>query len=95
MHLRRLVSELEHLKNSEALASWAQRALPLKNQLSTADAQAVESAFTARLSQLELSRSHPDIRTRIALTTSHYTSILASRQSPSSVSPYVSVTANT
>ena len=49
---RRLTSELEQLKNSVALASWAQRALPLKNQLSTADAQAVEVAFTARLSQL-------------------------------------------
>ena len=49
---RRLTSELEQLKNSEALAGWAQRALPLKNQLSTADAQAVEGAFTARLSQL-------------------------------------------
>jgi ERF superfamily len=49
---RGLVSELEQLKNSEALAGWAQRALPLKNQLSTADAQAVEDAFTARLSQL-------------------------------------------
>jgi hypothetical protein len=49
---RRLVTELEQLKNSEALADWAHRALPLKNQLSTADAQAVEDAFTARLSQL-------------------------------------------
>jgi hypothetical protein len=44
---------LEHLKNSEALASWVHGALPLKNQLSTEDAQAVENAFTARLSQLE------------------------------------------
>ena len=49
---RRLISELEQLKNSEALAGWAQRALPLKNQLSSADAEAVEDAFTARLSQL-------------------------------------------
>jgi ERF superfamily len=48
----RLISELEQIKNSEALAGWAERALPLKNQLSTADAQAVEDAFTARLSQL-------------------------------------------
>jgi ERF superfamily len=47
-----LVSELEQLKSSEALASWALRALPLKNQLSTADAQVVESIFTARLSQM-------------------------------------------
>ena len=48
---RQLVSELEQLENFEVLASWAQRALPLKNQLLTADAQAVEAAFTARLSQ--------------------------------------------
>jgi hypothetical protein len=48
---RQLVSELEELKNSEALASWAHRALPLKNQLSAADAQTLESAFIAKLSQ--------------------------------------------
>ena len=48
---RQLVSELDQLENFEVLASWAQRALPLKNQLLTADAQAVEAAFTARLSQ--------------------------------------------
>jgi ERF superfamily len=49
---RQLVSELEQLKSPEALASWALRALPLKNQLLAADAQAVESLFTTRLSQL-------------------------------------------
>src|SRR3984957_8652979 len=49
---RQLVSELEQLKNSEAIADWAHRAIPIKNQLSTVDAQAVEDAFTARLSQL-------------------------------------------
>jgi hypothetical protein len=49
---RQLVTQLEQPKNSEALADWAQRALPFKNQLSTSDAQAVEDAFTARLSQL-------------------------------------------
>jgi ERF superfamily protein len=48
----RLTSELEQLKGPEALADWAQRALPLKNQCSMADAQAVEDAFAARLSQL-------------------------------------------
>jgi hypothetical protein len=48
----RLISELEQIKNSEALAGWAERALPLKNQLSSADARAVEDAFMARLSQL-------------------------------------------
>ena len=49
---RQLVSELEQLKSSEALASWALQALPLKNRLPTADAQAVEVAFTARLSRI-------------------------------------------
>jgi ERF superfamily len=49
---RQMLSEIEQLKNSEALASWAHRALPLKNHLTIADAQAVEDAFTASLSQL-------------------------------------------
>ena len=48
---RQLVSELEQLKHPEALAGWAQRVLPLKNQLSKADAEALETAFTARRSQ--------------------------------------------
>jgi hypothetical protein len=47
-----LISELKQLEGPDALASWAQRSLPLKNQLSTADAQAIESAFTIRLTQL-------------------------------------------
>ena len=48
----RLIAELEQLVDPEALAAWAQRALPLKNQLATADAQTIEAAFAARLSQL-------------------------------------------
>ena len=48
---RQLTSELEQLKHPEALAGWAQRTLPLKNQLSKADAEALEDAFTATLSQ--------------------------------------------
>ena len=48
---QQLVTELEQLKNSEALAGWAHRAIPLKNQLATVDAQAVEEAFAAKLSQ--------------------------------------------
>ena len=92
---RRLVSELEQLKSSEALAGWVHRILPVKNQLLKADAQALEVAFTARLSQLgELSRAHPLIRRRIVLRTSHCRSILANRQSMSSVSRCVSATAN-
>jgi hypothetical protein len=49
---QQLVSELEQLNETEALAEWAHRALPLKNQLSKTDAQAVEDAFAARLAQL-------------------------------------------
>jgi ERF superfamily len=49
---QQLVIELEQLNNSEALADWAHRALPFKNRLSTADALAIEDAFTAKLGQL-------------------------------------------
>jgi hypothetical protein len=49
---RQLMSQLRLLGSPEALAMWAHRALPLKNQLSIADAQAVEAAFEARLSEL-------------------------------------------
>jgi ERF superfamily len=49
---RRLLSEIEQLKSPEVLASWAQQALPLKNQLSKADAQALEEAFSAKLIRL-------------------------------------------
>jgi hypothetical protein len=47
-----LLSELEELEEPDALATWAHRVLPLKNQLSTVDAQSVETAFAARLSRL-------------------------------------------
>jgi hypothetical protein len=47
-----LVSELEQLKNPEALANWAHRALPHKNQLLPDDAQAVEGAFSAKLAEI-------------------------------------------
>ena len=49
---QQLLTELELLRGSEALADWAHRALPLKNRLAPADAQAIEDAFAARLSQL-------------------------------------------
>ena len=47
-----LISELAQLDEPEALAAWAHRVLPHKNQLTTADAERVEAAFAARLSQL-------------------------------------------
>jgi hypothetical protein len=61
-----LVSELEQFKEPGSLTAWAHRALPLKNQLSTADAQAIEDAFSVKLTQLgeaappvELKRQRP------------------------------------
>ena len=47
----KLVAELEALQTLETISNWARRALPLKNQLSTADARSVEDAFAARLNQ--------------------------------------------
>jgi ERF superfamily protein len=49
--MRRLISELEQVHGQDALATWAQRALPLKNQLCPSDAQGLEGAFAARLVQ--------------------------------------------
>jgi ERF superfamily/Protein of unknown function (DUF968) len=49
----RLVSELEQLTSSEALARWTHRILPLKNRLSAADAQAIEEMFSKKLGQIE------------------------------------------
>jgi hypothetical protein len=49
---QKLISELEQLTDAEALATWAHRSLQLKNQLATADAEALEHSFTAKLSLL-------------------------------------------
>jgi hypothetical protein len=49
---QQLISELPQVSEPEALATWAHRVLPLKNQLSAADAQKVEAAFTAWLDQV-------------------------------------------
>jgi hypothetical protein len=48
-----LTVEVERFGDANALTAWAYRALPLKNQLSIADAQAVEAAFDAKLRLLE------------------------------------------
>jgi hypothetical protein len=50
--LDQLMGELKLLSDSETLATWAHRVLPLKNQLSKKDAQAVEAAFAGRLDEL-------------------------------------------
>jgi hypothetical protein len=59
-----LISELEQFGDPEALASWAHRALPLKNRLIARDAEAVEAAFAVKLTQFGESApvSRPDKR---------------------------------
>ncbi len=48
----KLISELKEFTKSDDLTVWAQRILVLKNQLTTSDAQEVETAFAAKLSEL-------------------------------------------
>ena len=57
-----LISELAKLSDGEALATWAQRVLPLKNQLSSAEAQKLETAFAAKL--IELGQASPASRAK-------------------------------
>jgi hypothetical protein len=47
-----LIGELAMLTKTEALTAWAGKILPQKNQLTTSDAEAIENAFAAKLSQL-------------------------------------------
>jgi hypothetical protein len=44
--------ELAQVSEPQALATWAQRVLPLKNKLQPADAQRLEAAFAAKLGEL-------------------------------------------
>lgn len=48
----KLISELKAFTESDALTTWAHRILTLKNQLTTSDAQEVETAFAAKLNEL-------------------------------------------
>ena len=47
-----LISELQKFTDSDALAVWARGILTLKNQLTTLDAQEVETAFAAKLNEV-------------------------------------------
>jgi hypothetical protein len=47
-----LLTELARFTETEALTAWAGRILPQKNQLTTSDAEALEVAFAAKLSEL-------------------------------------------
>ena len=48
----KLISELSELTEPDALTAWAQRILGLKNQLTTSDAEVVETAFAAKLNEV-------------------------------------------
>ena len=48
-----LLSEIEDLSAPDDAASWAQRKLPAKNQLSAADAHRLEEAFAAKLAAIQ------------------------------------------
>jgi ERF superfamily len=63
---KQLIAELEQLVDPEALATWAHRALPLKNQLATAEAQTVEAAFAGRVSQIEEAEPLPPSKSQKA-----------------------------
>jgi len=54
-----LISELKAVTESDAATIWAQRILALKNQLTTSDAQEVETAFAAKLNELGDDNSEP------------------------------------
>src|SRR5436305_928301 len=47
-----LIAELGAFSDTDALTVWAGRILPQKNQLTTSDAQAVETAFAVKLDEL-------------------------------------------
>jgi hypothetical protein len=49
-----LLAQFEPLDSQDAITKWAHSVLPLKNQLSAADAQALEGAFSAKLKRLEV-----------------------------------------
>jgi hypothetical protein len=50
---QQLLSEIASLGSVDDAAIWAQKILPVKNTLSSTDAQMVEQAFAARISTLE------------------------------------------
>jgi len=48
-----LITDLGGFTDTNALTVWAGRILPQKNQLTTTDAQAVETAFAAKLGEID------------------------------------------
>src|SRR4051794_11509376 len=49
---QQLIAELAALTDTEALTAWAGEILPRKNQLIISDAEALENAFAAKLSEI-------------------------------------------
>ncbi len=47
-----LIGELNSLNSADALTGWAQRTLPMKNNLSAADAEKLENAFSDKIANL-------------------------------------------
>jgi hypothetical protein len=64
----KLISELKGFTDTDTLTAWAQRILPLKNQLTTSDAQEVENAFATKLSELGNDVA-PLIKSEVVVTT--------------------------
>jgi hypothetical protein len=54
-----VIAEIERIGSADEAAMWAQRNLGTKNTLISADASAVETAFTRRLSSLEENQINP------------------------------------
>jgi hypothetical protein len=47
-----LIGELNSLNSADALTDWAQRTLPMKNNLTAADAEKLENAFSDKITNL-------------------------------------------
>jgi len=60
-----LIAELGAFTDTDALTVWAGRILPQKNQLTTSDAQSVETAFAAKLCELNGDRPSQNTNNRV------------------------------
>src|SRR5215831_14958920 len=85
-----LVSELEQLTDIHSLTTWAYRVLPLKNQLSSSDAQVVEMAFEAKLKLRDETGTGRKKRGHLQVTANRFKWKRVPIQSQSSISPSVS-----
>jgi hypothetical protein len=56
----KLLTEVENIASADLAVAWAQQALAVKNTLTESDAQLVEAAFEARLSQLRSAGPSPE-----------------------------------